>query len=421
MPAGTGVCVVKTVPARAFSSAASKSSPSASMNSRIRSMPRKPACPSLVWKTSGAAAPVISQYERIARMPPMPSSSSCSSRWSDAAAVQPVGDVAQRAAGSPRCRSPSAAAAPGRPARPRRARRAAGRRGRRSRSCAGEPSTLAQQRERQLVGVDDRVALLLPALARQRLAEVAVPVQQSDADDRHAEVAGRLEVVAGEDAEAAGVLRQHGGDAELGREVARSAAGASGRATGTSGRRSGTPRGRRCASSSRLMNRLSSLERLEPGGRDRAEEAHRVVVAGLPRRRRRRTRRGPGSRGARTTAGWCQLLERTQRLGQDGADGEPSDGAHRKTVATRRRPRTRHAWPLANASRGRTSTAASRRRRPDPATAAVGTLSRGPRSALWRRHSRHPRHSRNGLDQCSELMYCISSSSLRLYLTRRNT
>ena len=61
--------------------------------------------------------------------------------------------------------------------------------------------------------------LLLPAVAGEGLAEVAVPVEQSDADERDAEVAGGLEMVAGEDAEAAGVLRQGGGDAELGREV----------------------------------------------------------------------------------------------------------------------------------------------------------------------------------------------------------
>jgi hypothetical protein len=68
----------------------------------------------------------------------------------------------------------------------------------------------------QLVGVEDRVVLLLPAVPGQGLPEVAVPVQQADPDQRHAEVAGRLQMVAGEDAEAAGVLGQRGRDAELG-------------------------------------------------------------------------------------------------------------------------------------------------------------------------------------------------------------
>ena len=48
------------------------------------------------------------------------------------------------------------------------------------------------------------------------LAEEAVAVEQADRAERGAEVAGRLEVVAGEDAEAARVLRHELADAELG-------------------------------------------------------------------------------------------------------------------------------------------------------------------------------------------------------------
>jgi hypothetical protein len=76
-----------------------------------------------------------------------------------------------------------------------------------------------QQREREAVGVVGRVALRLPAVGRQRLGEVPVPVEQAHPDDRHPEVAGRFQVVAREDAEAPRVLREHGGDAVLGREV----------------------------------------------------------------------------------------------------------------------------------------------------------------------------------------------------------
>ena len=57
MPAGTGVWVVNTVEARPTSRAVSKSraGPAGStVSSRIRSSPRNPAWPSLVWKTSGA-------------------------------------------------------------------------------------------------------------------------------------------------------------------------------------------------------------------------------------------------------------------------------------------------------------------------------------------------------------------------------
>ena len=78
---------------------------------------------------------------------------------------------------------------------------------------------LAQQRDRQPVRVEQRVALQLPALTGELLAEVAVLVEQADPDQRDAEVAGGLEVVTGQDAEATGVLRQHRGDAELRGEV----------------------------------------------------------------------------------------------------------------------------------------------------------------------------------------------------------
>jgi len=78
---------------------------------------------------------------------------------------------------------------------------------------------VAEQLERQPVGVPGRVALGLPAVRGQRLGEVTVPVQQPHRDQRDAEVAGRLQVITGQDAEAARVLRQGGGDAVLGREV----------------------------------------------------------------------------------------------------------------------------------------------------------------------------------------------------------
>jgi len=61
MPAGTGVWVVKTVPARTACSASGKLSPWVSMSSRIRSTPWKPAWPSLAWKTSGCGVPVSRQ------------------------------------------------------------------------------------------------------------------------------------------------------------------------------------------------------------------------------------------------------------------------------------------------------------------------------------------------------------------------
>ena len=73
IPAGTGVCVVNTVAARVASRASWKFSP-AEMYSRMRSSPRNPACPSLVWKTSGSGVAVTRLKARSARTPPMPSS-----------------------------------------------------------------------------------------------------------------------------------------------------------------------------------------------------------------------------------------------------------------------------------------------------------------------------------------------------------
>lgn len=162
---------------------------------------------------------------------------------------------------------------------------------------------LAQQGDGQLLRVEHRVALLLPAVPAERLAEVAVPVEQPDPDQRHPEVAGGLEVVAGQDAQAAGVLRQRGGDAVLRREV------------GDGGRQRLGARGR-----------LVPARRAQVVGQvvgEVAEAAQEAAVAGqcgerraAPRRaggpgpRRRPPRlpdrpRGtaPGSPGARTSAG----------------------------------------------------------------------------------------------------------------------
>lgn len=54
---------------------------------------------------------------------------------------------------------------------------------------------LAEQGDGQFAGVEDGVLLLLPAVPAEGLAEVAVPVEQADADERDAQVAGGLEVV----------------------------------------------------------------------------------------------------------------------------------------------------------------------------------------------------------------------------------
>ncbi len=79
----------------------------------------------------------------------------------------------------------------------------------------GDPGPV-HRREGHGVGVHHGVALFLPAVSVEPLAEVALPVQQAHADHRYPKAASRLQVVAGQDPEAAGVLRQRLGDAELG-------------------------------------------------------------------------------------------------------------------------------------------------------------------------------------------------------------
>ena len=186
---------------------------------------------------------------------------------------------------------------------------------------------LAQQRQRQPVGVQDGVGLLLPAVARERLPEVAGAVEQPDADDRHTEVGRRLQVVTGEDAQPAGVLRQHLGDAELGREV------------GDRPWRVGTER---------LVPPVAGEVLLEAVG-DPPQVTHEVGIVG---------QLGPALRGHLTeepdgiladlvperpvdpgeevlrlgVPGPPQVghdgRQRLQGLGQDGADGESSDRSH---------------------------------------------------------------------------------------------
>ena len=282
-------------------------------------MPRKPAWPSLVWNTSGSGragdprpdpqrADAADAEQQLLAQPVLA-----------VAAVQPVGDldvvvgVALDVGVEHQQRHPADLGHPD----PGHQVGAAGQRdGDRGAVAVG----LAQQRDRQPVRVEHRVGLLLPALAGQRLLEVAVPVEQADADDRDAEVAGRLEVVTGQDAEAAGVLRQHGGDAELRARSRRSSAGPSPAAAlvpavlgevalqvgarppraarGSPGRRP-APRAGRCRP-----------HRAAAPGRGRSTPTAR----GRPRRRR------PGRAGA-TTSGGCRRAHPAQPVRRAGQDG----------------------------------------------------------------------------------------------------
>ena len=125
------------------------------------------------------------------------------------------------------------------------------------------------------------VVVLLVAVGVDRLAEVALAVEQPDADERQGHVAGRLHVVAGEDAEAARVDAERLVEAVLGAEVGDRARRARRRAgAGTSGR-SRWP----CSWSNSaqdvvvLGQELRVVEQAGPLGRA-ADDRDRVAVAG---------------------------------------------------------------------------------------------------------------------------------------------
>ena len=72
----------------------------------------------------------------------------------------------------------------------------------------------------QSLRIQRRVVLVLPPVGSQRLLEITRPIVQTHADQRQSQIRGGLEVIAGQNAEATGVDRQHLGDTELHREVA---------------------------------------------------------------------------------------------------------------------------------------------------------------------------------------------------------
>ena len=201
MPAGTGVCVVNTVPARQTSIASSKLRPALG----VLADPLQAEEPgvALVGVEHLGRRVAGQRAERPDRPHPADAEQQLLAQpVVAAAAVQPVGDlvqvglvlldvgVEQQQRHPAHLRHPDLGGQrpPGRQAD-----------GHVHRGAAD----VAQQLERQPVRVVARVALGLPAVGGQRLGEVAVPVQQPHADQRHAEVAGRLEMIAGQDAQAA--------------------------------------------------------------------------------------------------------------------------------------------------------------------------------------------------------------------------
>ena len=177
------------------------------------------------------------------------------------------------------------------------------------------------------MGVEHRVALFLPAVGVEVLAEVPEPVHQPDPHQGDAQAAGRLEVVAGQHAQAAGVLREGLGDAELGREV------------GDTPQRAGPP-GLEPPGSLQVAPQLGvhlveETHEARIGGElvqtlpaHQAEEPHGVVEGRLPYLRVHPPEEVPGPVVPRPAQVEGQLLEGGQRLGKAGPDGEAAQGSH---------------------------------------------------------------------------------------------
>ena len=185
----------------------------------------------------------------------------------------------------------------------------------------------ARRSQRQAVRVEPREALLLVAVGVETLAEVALGVQQADGNERQPEIGGRLEVVAGENAEAAGVLRQRLGQAELRREVGDEFERAVLPALEPPwlGHRLGQTLGGGVGERGDLV---VAGELLPPACGDSGDQAQRIVPAGLPQRRfqlgEQRLRLavpGPVDVGG-------QFGERLETRWDGGNDVELADSAH---------------------------------------------------------------------------------------------
>ena len=80
----------------------------------------------------------------------------------------------------------------------------------------GAPSGLQRLLDRDVGPVQTLVHFLLPAVLRDRLMEVPLRVHETDAHQRHAEIAGLLAVIAREHAQTTGVDGQRLMNRELG-------------------------------------------------------------------------------------------------------------------------------------------------------------------------------------------------------------
>ena len=322
------MCVVKTVDDRTTVSAVSKSSPE-SISSRIRSTPRKPAWPSFMWNTSGVGR-LLDLGERADR--PHPADTGQDLLLDPVllvAAVQPVGDAAQivlvlRDVGIQQQQRDSTDLGDPHPG------PQLGGVGHGQLHQNRVALVVGEQPQRQALRIQRRVVLPLPAVGGQRLAEVAGPVVQTHRDQRQPQVRCRLQMVAGEDSQAARVVRQHLGDAELHREVRDAVRHLD--AVGGAFLIPERPTQVVVELGGDVVQpadeRLVDGEFVQPFRADLAEQRHRIAADLRPQRRidgREQVLRRFVPRPAQVDR---QPLQRDESLGKMRADREPAEGFH---------------------------------------------------------------------------------------------
>ncbi len=189
-----------------------------------------------------------------------------------------------------------------------------------------DPHAFAE-RDRHRIRVEIGVALLLPSVVRQALTEVAVAVEQTDADERKAEIARRLQVVAREHAETTRILGEGLADTELGREVADQ----------TQGRRAlqleppvvGEGASELVIGVDEEAHEAGILgERLQALAVDRRDDCDRVSVRRLPEIGIHPAEEVPGLLVPRPAQVECEPLEGRERLGKAGPDREAAERFH---------------------------------------------------------------------------------------------
>ena len=186
---------------------------------------------------------------------------------------------------------------------------------------------VAHGSERHEVRVEDWIVLLLEAVMREALTEVALSIEEPDAGERETEGARRLQMIAREYTEAARVLGQRLADTELGGEVCDRA----------KWRRAPQlqPSGRIEIALEVIMHLVEEAHECgvgrqfgQPRLRHHAQKTHRIAIDVLPQLGVHPAEEAPRPVVPRPAQVACELLQITERGWELGADGETSKRFH---------------------------------------------------------------------------------------------